>query len=80
MISVVAQERLLGAALGCVFTGLIVFEERKSIYSLISSNQRPQEREPIFRKSTRSDFVHLWNKAVDGTLGPVIASLSSRGW
>ncbi|KAF8397685.1 hypothetical protein HHK36_016606 [Tetracentron sinense] len=93
MISVLAQERLLGAALGSIFTGIIVFEQRKSIYSLISENQSQHiaqyqsapssvnlMREPIFGKKFRSEFAHLWNKAVDQTLGPVIASISSRGW
>ncbi|KAF3455001.1 hypothetical protein FNV43_RR05449 [Rhamnella rubrinervis] len=39
MISVLAQERLLGAALGCAFTGIVVFEQRKSIYRSISDSQ-----------------------------------------
>ncbi|KAF8394991.1 hypothetical protein HHK36_018930 [Tetracentron sinense] len=84
MISLLAQERLLGAALGSIFTGIIVFEQRKSIYSLIPENPHPeadsQIREPIFGKKSRSEFAHLWNKAVDQTLGPVIVSLSSRRW
>ncbi|KAH7542627.1 hypothetical protein FEM48_Zijuj02G0094200 [Ziziphus jujuba var. spinosa] len=41
MISVLAQERLLGAALGCAFTGIVVFEERKSIYRSISDPHSP---------------------------------------
>ncbi|XP_058101768.1 uncharacterized protein LOC131245965 isoform X2 [Magnolia sinica] len=39
MVSILAQERLLGAALGAIFTGVVVFEQRRSIYSLISQNQ-----------------------------------------
>ena len=55
MISVLAQERLLGAALGCIFTGVVVFEQRKSIYGLVSDNQtQPQPhlqvKETIFWK------------------------------
>ncbi|KAJ4977585.1 hypothetical protein NE237_008365 [Protea cynaroides] len=85
MISVLAQERLLGAALGSILTGIVVFEQRRSIYSLISENQpqynpHPQMQEPIFGKKTRMELAHLWNKTVDQTLGPVITYLSSRGW
>ncbi|GMY10342.1 hypothetical protein FCV25MIE_05581 [Fagus crenata] len=85
MVSVLAQERLLGAALGSILTGIVVFEQRKSIYKSISDNQsqsatHPQMREPIFGKRSRSELAHLWNKAVDRTFGPVIDSLSSRGW
>ncbi|OVA10143.1 hypothetical protein BVC80_1591g52 [Macleaya cordata] len=85
MISVLAQERLLGAALGSIFTGIVVFEQRKSIYSSISEDQsKPQSQsqmtEPIFGKKSRKEFAHVWNKTVDQTLGPVISSLSSRGW
>ncbi|KAF4392320.1 hypothetical protein G4B88_005279 [Cannabis sativa] len=39
MISVLAQERLLGAALGSIFTGMVVFEQRRSIYKSISDTQ-----------------------------------------
>ncbi|XP_018819434.1 uncharacterized protein LOC108990043 isoform X2 [Juglans regia] len=79
------MERLLGAALGSIFTGVVVFEQRRSIYKSISDNQAQsdvlsQVREPIFGKQSRSQFAHLWNKAVDQTFGPVIDLLSSRGW
>ncbi|XP_058101767.1 uncharacterized protein LOC131245965 isoform X1 [Magnolia sinica] len=85
MVSILAQERLLGAALGAIFTGVVVFEQRRSIYSLISQNQpqievQKEPREPIPRRNYRSEFAHLWNKAVDRTLGPVIVTLSTRGW
>ncbi|XP_015874429.1 uncharacterized protein LOC107411366 [Ziziphus jujuba] len=85
MISVLAQERLLGAALGCAFTGIVVFEERKSIYRSISDPHSPirtqsQIKEPIFGKKYRSECAHLWNKAVDQTFRPMIEALSSRGW
>ncbi|KAL7198179.1 hypothetical protein ACSBR2_020658 [Camellia fascicularis] len=85
MISVLAQERLLGAALGSMFTGIVVFEQRRRIYKSISDTQSQfttysQMGEPIFEKRSRLDIAHLWNKAVDQTLGPVIESLSSRGW
>ncbi|KAJ8651140.1 hypothetical protein MRB53_004163 [Persea americana] len=85
MISVLAQERLLGAALGGIFMGVIVLEQRKGIYALISENQ-PQKKAgyelipPLYANKPPSDFAHAWNKAVDRTLGPVIVALSSRGW
>ncbi|KAL1817110.1 hypothetical protein DCAR_0521525 [Daucus carota subsp. sativus] len=84
MISVINQERLLGAALGALFTGALVFEQRRRIYKSISENEAQfasltQTKEPIFEKRSRLEFAHLWNKAVDHTFGPVIESLSSRG-
>ncbi|KAK4753784.1 hypothetical protein SAY87_001888 [Trapa incisa] len=84
MISVIAQERLLGAALGSILTGTIVFEERKRIYRSVSDDQphcatASLMKEPIFGKMTRAEIAHLWNRTVDKTLGPVIESLSSRG-
>lgn len=33
------QERLLGAALGSIFMGVLVFEQRKMIYKSIAENQ-----------------------------------------
>ncbi|KAF5744707.1 hypothetical protein HS088_TW07G00286 [Tripterygium wilfordii] len=84
MISILAQERLLGAALGIALAGVVVFEQRKCIYKSISDNQSQFsdqfQREPMFGRKSRLEFAHLWNKAVDKTLGPVIESLSSRGW
>ncbi|XP_011089902.1 uncharacterized protein LOC105170713 [Sesamum indicum] len=79
MISVLTQERLLGAALGTVLTGVVIFEQRKSIYNSISPAE-PQPREPIFGRKSRLELAHLWNKSVDKTFGPLIQFLSSRGW
>ncbi|XP_051120691.1 uncharacterized protein LOC127244272 [Andrographis paniculata] len=79
MISVLAQERLLGAALGSLLTGAVVFEHRRSIYKSVHKSE-PQQTEPIFGRKYRLKFAHTWNKAVDKTLGPLIESLSSRGW
>ncbi|KAG2397585.1 uncharacterized protein HKW66_Vig0141790 [Vigna angularis] len=79
MISILTQERLLGASLGVVLTGVVVFEQRRYIYASISQNQS-QVGEPIFGKKSRSEFAHKWNKTVDQTFGPLIKSLSSRGW
>ncbi|PIN15044.1 hypothetical protein CDL12_09847 [Handroanthus impetiginosus] len=79
MISVLAQERLLGAALGSILTGVVIFEQRRSIYRSISDTQ-PQPREPIFGRRSRQEFAHMWNKSVDKTFGPIIQALSSRGW
>ncbi|KAG6383999.1 hypothetical protein SASPL_156201 [Salvia splendens] len=42
MISVLAQERLLGAALGSLLTGGVVFQQRRSIYKSINQYE-PQE-------------------------------------
>ncbi|KAL3325010.1 hypothetical protein AABB24_038893, partial [Solanum stoloniferum] len=39
MISILTQERLLGAALGAGMASVVVFEQRKSIYKSISENQ-----------------------------------------
>ncbi|KAK4286451.1 hypothetical protein QN277_003006 [Acacia crassicarpa] len=85
MISILAQERLLGATLGVLFTGAIVFEERRLIYNSISNTQSQSLHhtpvgEPIFGKKSRSELAHSWNKAVDQAFGPLIKSLSSRGW
>ncbi|CAA2967101.1 Hypothetical predicted protein [Olea europaea subsp. europaea] len=73
------QERLLGAALGSILTGVVIFEQRKSIYESISQTQS-QPHEPIFGRRSRHELARIWNKAVDKTLGPLIQSLSSRGW
>ncbi|XP_057448990.1 uncharacterized protein LOC130740409 [Lotus japonicus] len=81
MISILTQERLLGASLGVILTGAVVLEQRRYIYSSISNSQsQSQVREPIFGKKARSEFAHLWNKTVDQAFGPLIKSLSSRGW
>ncbi|KAK7257712.1 hypothetical protein RIF29_31882 [Crotalaria pallida] len=84
MISLLTQERLLGASLGVVLTGVVALEHRRYIHSSISNNtlhhSQSQVREPIFGKKSRSEFAHLWNKTVDQTFGPLIKSLSSRGW
>ncbi|KAK6138091.1 hypothetical protein DH2020_028155 [Rehmannia glutinosa] len=72
------EERLLGAALGSILTGVVIFEHRKSIYKSISQSE-PQPREHIFGRKSRQEFAHIWNKSVDKTLGPLIESLSSRG-
>lgn len=49
------QERLLGAALGSAFAGIVVFEQRKSIYRSISD---PQHQLPSqFHVNPLSDFI-----------------------
>ncbi|KAI4383802.1 hypothetical protein MLD38_009600 [Melastoma candidum] len=85
MISVLAQERVLGAALGSALAGFVVFQERKSIYASISEDRsrvspRNQIQEPLLGKSSRSELAQMWNQAVDKTFGPVIEYLSSHGW
>ncbi|KAL1558137.1 hypothetical protein AAHA92_08636 [Salvia divinorum] len=79
MISVLAQERLLGAALGSLLAGVVVFEQRRSIYKSIN-HYEPQPTEPIFGRKSRQEFTHVWNKSVDTTFGAMIEYLSSRGW
>ncbi|KAI3705465.1 hypothetical protein L1987_75703 [Smallanthus sonchifolius] len=80
MISILAQERLLGAALGSVFSGVVIFEQRRYIYKTIAQNKPPksQMKEPIPRK--KIEFAHYWNKSVDQIFGPAIQALSSRRW
>ncbi|XP_004251133.1 uncharacterized protein [Solanum lycopersicum] len=85
MISILTQERLLGAALGTVVASVMVFEQRKSIYKSIAEHQSrfsPQSQTTVYipKKESGIEFAHLWNKAVDQALGPLIKSLGSRGW
>ncbi|KAK8956072.1 hypothetical protein KSP40_PGU001671 [Platanthera guangdongensis] len=85
MISILAQERILGAALGSAFVGTIVFEQRRGIYRSIANDEsvRSEEyktKQVTSRMSLSSEFAHVWNKAVDGTLGQLAAYLSSRRW
>lgn len=75
---------MLGAALGSIFTGVFVIEQRRNMYKTILNNEaqvvpQSQIREPIFGKKSRLEFSHLWNKAVDQTFGHVIESFSTRG-
>ncbi|CAN4120312.1 unnamed protein product [Withania somnifera] len=81
MISILTQERLLGFALGSVLTGVVVFEQRRCI-SKNHSRFSPQSQTTVYIPKTDPgiEFAHLWNKAVDQALGPVIKSLGSRGW
>ncbi|KAG7572841.1 hypothetical protein ISN44_As09g011900 [Arabidopsis suecica] len=85
MISILAQERLLGFTLGTALTGFIVFEQRKLIHDSVSdpksrSVDQSQVRDRIFGKKYRMEFASLWNKAVDQTFEPAIEYLSSRKW
>ncbi|XP_006340199.1 uncharacterized protein [Solanum tuberosum] len=85
MISILTQERLLGAALGTVMASVVVFEQRKSIHKSISENQSrfsPQSQTTVYipKKESSIEFAHLWNKAVDQAFGPLIKVLGSRGW
>ncbi|CAH8361282.1 unnamed protein product [Eruca vesicaria subsp. sativa] len=81
MISILAQERLLGATLGSALTGLIVLEQRKLINQSISDpKSQSQVRDSMFGKKYQMEFASLWNKAVDQTFEPAIQYLSSRRW
>ncbi|KAJ4843561.1 hypothetical protein Tsubulata_007980 [Turnera subulata] len=85
MLSILAQERILGATLGAAFTAFVVSEQRRQIYQTIAANQphhlhsQSQLTEPIFGKQFRSQVQLMWNKAVDETFAPAVAALSSRG-
>ncbi|MCI03480.1 hypothetical protein A2U01_0024520, partial [Trifolium medium] len=39
MISILTQERLLGASLGVILTSVVVFEQRRYIFASISDSQ-----------------------------------------
>ncbi|KAH0462915.1 hypothetical protein IEQ34_007497 [Dendrobium chrysotoxum] len=57
MISILAQERLLGAALGFAFVGTIVFEQRRGIYGSIADDKSVQ----IEKYEAESTCAHLWS-------------------
>ncbi|KAJ4733193.1 hypothetical protein LUZ62_024695 [Rhynchospora pubera] len=81
MISILAQERLLGATLGAAFTGGIVFYQRRGIHrSLRECDSTSYEPIEIFPGNASPDIAHAWNKTVDLTLGELVKFLSSRGW
>ncbi|GLJ52553.1 hypothetical protein SUGI_1118380 [Cryptomeria japonica] len=91
MVSILAQERILGASLGAGFAAAMVLYEQKLIYrsaahSLESISghpvapSAPKIPEPLFSKKICSELGHAWNIAIDKSLGSVIAYLSSRGW
>ncbi|KAG2308465.1 hypothetical protein Bca52824_028213 [Brassica carinata] len=81
MISILAQERLLGATLGSALTGFVVLEQRKLIHqSLSHPKSQSQVRDAMFGKKYRMEFASLWNKAVDQTFEPAIQYLCSRKW
>ncbi|ESQ51321.1 hypothetical protein EUTSA_v10017488mg [Eutrema salsugineum] len=86
MISILTQERLLGATLGSALTAFVVLEQRKLIHESVSDRQKSQSldqsqvRDRIFGKKYRMEFASLWNKAVDQTFEPAIEYLSSRKW
>ncbi|PWZ55148.1 hypothetical protein Zm00014a_004945 [Zea mays] len=105
MISILAQERLLGFALGSVSIGGFVLHQRRAIYrSIAEADGSPyfyqvsicflshdesildvimfpvaQPGEIASRRSS-TELAHVWNKAVDETLGRLVVYLSSRGW
>uniref|UniRef100_A0A1J3H9M3 Uncharacterized protein n=1 Tax=Noccaea caerulescens TaxID=107243 RepID=A0A1J3H9M3_NOCCA len=87
MISILAQERLLGATLGSALTGFVILEQRKLIHESVADrksqsavDQSQVVRDRIFGKKYRREIESLWNKAVDQTFEPAIAYLSSRKW
>ncbi|KAL6640933.1 hypothetical protein ACP70R_019114 [Stipagrostis hirtigluma subsp. patula] len=83
MISILAQERLLGFALGTVSMGGFVLHQRRAIYrSLAGDDGSPYVYQPgeITSRRGSTELAHVWNKAVDETLGRLVVYLSSRGW
>ncbi|KAF8723113.1 hypothetical protein HU200_022268 [Digitaria exilis] len=83
MISILAQERLLGFALGSVSMGGFVLHQRRAIYrSLAEADGSPYAYQPgeITSRRSSTEFAHVWNKAVDETLGRLVVYLSSHGW
>ncbi|WVZ59349.1 hypothetical protein U9M48_009502 [Paspalum notatum var. saurae] len=83
MISILAQERLLGFALGSVSMGGFVLHQRRAIYrSLAEADGSPYSYQPggITGRRSSTELAHVWNKAVDETLGRLVVYLSSRGW
>ncbi|XP_006662448.2 uncharacterized protein LOC102718871 [Oryza brachyantha] len=87
MISILAQERLLGFALGSVSMGGFVLHQRRAIYRSLADADAAaapspfsyQPNETSGRRSS-TQLAHVWNKTVDETLGRLVAYLSSRGW
>ncbi|KAG2537438.1 uncharacterized protein LOC120688093 [Panicum virgatum] len=82
MISILAQERLLGFALGSVSMGGFVLHQRRAIYrSLAEADGSPYSYQPgEITSRSLTELAHVWNKAVDETLGRLVVYLSSRGW
>ncbi|KAK3157799.1 hypothetical protein QOZ80_2AG0128170 [Eleusine coracana subsp. coracana] len=83
MISILAQERLLGFALGTVSMGGYVLHQRRAIYrSLAEAEGAVYSYQPLEMNSQKdsAELAHVWNKAVDETLGRLVVYLSSRGW
>ncbi|CAH2060284.1 unnamed protein product [Thlaspi arvense] len=85
MISILAQERLLGATLGSALAGFLILEQRKLIHESVADRKsqsvdQSQVRDGIFGEKYRMEFAALWNKAVDQTFEPAIEYLSSRKW
>jgi len=91
MVSILAQERILGAAMGALLATGVVLNQQNLIYrstaqaiEFISGNplsvSPSKVPEPLFGKSTRAELAHAWNVGIDKSLGALIASLSSRGW
>ncbi|KAL2501610.1 putative serine/threonine-protein kinase tricorner-like [Forsythia ovata] len=66
------QRSRSGASAGHgILTGVVIFQQLKSIYESISQTQS-QPHEPIFGRRSYQELAHIWNKIVDKTLEPVI--------
>uniref|UniRef100_A0A452YGK1 Uncharacterized protein n=1 Tax=Aegilops tauschii subsp. strangulata TaxID=200361 RepID=A0A452YGK1_AEGTS len=83
MISILAQERLLGFALGSVSMGGFVLHQRRSIYRSLADADAASGgigTSATTGRGVSAEMAHVWNKAVDETLGRLVVYLSSRGW
>jgi len=91
MVSILVQDRILGAAMGAAFgTGVVLYQQaliyRSTAQAIEFISGKPpvvppsKVPEPLFNKRTRAELGHAWNVGVDKSLGALIASLSSRGW
>lgn len=56
---IISQERLLGAALGAMFTGAVVFEERKAIYRSILGDQSHRVTSSEVTVGVNNKFVQI---------------------
>ncbi|XP_022755639.1 uncharacterized protein LOC111303554 isoform X1 [Durio zibethinus] len=72
MISILTQERLLGAALGCALTGIVVFEQRKRIYESIADHpsQLASQSQCYLKEFTaREEYIYLKEMMKEPILG-----------
>ncbi|CAI9105093.1 OLC1v1003944C1 [Oldenlandia corymbosa var. corymbosa] len=80
------QRKRIHASIADTYSKLYPQYRASTFSSFVSTHSKNfhsnlfQLKVPIAEKEPGPDFGHMWNKAVDQTFGPVIQSLSSRGW